>query len=141
MTRAALQPAEEVAVAFVDVNGVSVAVGHIAESMFVYGDVGRQDERHGRRRAELADADARPYVMLRHTPRVLPSHARPAYIYLFRNSQLSTLHNVVKSRTEMTLRSFRRKTKTRSPQYSVPQPKAKFYLFVYLPKRNKQYSR
>jgi len=37
-------PAEEVTVAFVDVDGAAVAIGHIAQAMLVDSDVGRQVE-------------------------------------------------------------------------------------------------
>ena len=37
-------PADEISVAFVDVDGVAVTVRYIGQSMLVDGDVGRQRE-------------------------------------------------------------------------------------------------
>jgi len=78
-------PAEEVAVLLVDVDGVAVAVGHVAQSMLVDGDVGRQHERYGRRRSKLADTNACPYVVLRHAPRRLPFSHQIGFQFLPRD--------------------------------------------------------
>jgi len=59
-------PADEVAVLLIDMDRVAVAVRHVAQSLLVNGDVGRQLEWYRRWRLELADADACSYVMLRY---------------------------------------------------------------------------
>jgi len=67
-------PADEIAVAIVHMDGVAIAVRHVAESMLVDGDVGRKYEWNRRRWSKLADTDACSYVVLRHAARLLSPH-------------------------------------------------------------------
>jgi hypothetical protein len=57
-------PANEVSITFVNVDGMSVAVGYVAQPIIVDGDISRTQQRYRRRWSEFSAALTRSHVML-----------------------------------------------------------------------------